>query len=229
MDLTEADYLHTPTGTRQRDLTPRVVYGRGYIEERYGGIPEKMRRLADHRVRAARAHLPRHPAGGCWWLDYGCGVGAVVDAVMRDARAGYGHDLAYHGPDAECGYGWNRSRFLYAPFAASPAGRAWDVASFFDVLEHLPDPDRVIRTLAAETVVVSVPWCHFPERWEWFRTWKHRRPGEHLHHWNRGTLAAFFGGLGYAEVVSGCVEDGYRPNPQQAEPNILTAVFRRRG
>ncbi len=207
MELTEADYLHTPTGTRQRDLTVGVVYDAGYLATRYATIPEKMRALAEHRVQVLNAF--RRPPGRL--LDYGCGVGAVVEAARRAGWEAVGCDVV---PGA------------MTPGEATGRG-PWDAVTFFDSLEHVPDPSAVVRGLDAEWVVVSVPWCHHPERWEWFGPWKHRRPLEHLHHWNRDTLAALFADLGYREVATGCVEDDFRPNPEQGEPNILTAIYRR--
>ena len=209
MELTEADYVHTPTGTRQRDLTVTQTYDAAYLRERYAAIDDRVRELADRRVRVLEAFVGP-PAGGSL-LDFGCGVGAVVEAARRRGWHAAGCDLI---PGAG----------VLHP-GSVPGG--WDVVTFFDSLEHLPDPAGCVESLAADWVMVSVPWCHHPYDWVWFGGWKHRRPGEHLHHWSRGTLANFFGRLGYAEVVSGCVEDDFRPNPQQAEPNVLTALFRR--
>lgn len=224
-DLTAADYLHAPEGTRQRDPTPRVRYDRDYIEARYAAIDDRVADLAWRRV--AVLDVLTSPQDGAGVLDFGCGTGRVVEEFLARGWLGRGHDLAYSGPDVDYGYGWHRGMFLPAAGALDPAGRPWHAVTFFDSLEHLPDPAACVRSLAPEWVMVSVPWCHRPQDWDWFGPWKHRRPGEHLHHWNRETLVAFFAGLGYAEVMSGCLEDDWRPNPTQREPNILTALFRR--
>lgn len=214
MDLTESDYLHTPTGTRQRDLTVRATYDREYLVRRYAAIDDRVRALAARRIEVLNA-LAGPPANRTL-LDYGCGTGRVVEAAELAGWNAAGCDVATA-----------RATPVLAPHEAARV--RWHAVTFFDSLEHLPDPAATVDTLAPVWVMVSVPWCHHPERWEWFGRWKHRRPGEHLWHWGRETLAAFFAALGYREVMSGCVEDDFRPHPEQPEPNILTAVFRRPG
>jgi len=211
VELTAADYLHTPTGTRQRDMTVRMVYDAEYVRSRYAAIDDRVKALARHRIEVLTAFSG--PPANRTLLDYGSGSGRVVEAAAAAGWNAAGCDVV-------------PGRMGLAPHEAARV--RWQAVTFFDSLGHLVDPAAVVRDLAAGWVMVSVPWCHRPEDWCWFGPWKHRRPGEHLWHWNRDTLAAFFADLGYAEVVSGCVEDDFRPHPGQAEANILTAVFRRR-
>lgn len=202
MGLTE--YIHTPAGTRQRDLAARTVYDPAYLGDRYRAIDDAVWLLSLRRLQVLRAfHAPGR------LLDYGCGTGRFVQ--LADA---HGFDLV-DGPGRRV-----REGDLHP-------GR-WDTVTFFDSLEHLPDPAGVVRSLAPACVMVSVPWCHYPDRPEWFMPWKHRRPGEHLWHWNRHTLDRFFAELGYAPLMHSTFEDEFRPNPAQPEPNILSAVYRRR-
>lgn len=207
MDLTPADYVHTPAGTRQRNLTVGVVYDAEYVRARYGRIPARLWDLAGRRVRVLSAFAPP-PAR---LLDFGCGVGAVVGAARAAGYDAYGHDLAP----------------VSGVPAAPPDAGPWDAVTFFDVLEHLPDPAGVVQALSPTWVMVSVPWCHYPDKPDWFMGWRHRRPGEHLHHWNRATLDAFFAGLGYSPLMHSSFEDQYRPHPDQPEPNVLSAIYRR--
>ena len=100
--------------------------------------------------------------------------------------------------------------------------KEWDVLTFFDSLEHFVDLPRV----NAKCVVVSVPWYHRNAGAEWFRGWKHRRPGEHLWHFNSVTLANVFLKCGMRIVYGGNPEDEVRKTCGKL-PNILTMVFRK--
>lgn len=207
MDLTAADYLHTPAGTRQRDLTPRVEYDREYVQSRYAAIDEAVWLLAARRLAVLEAFVPTRGT----LLDFGCGSGrGVLQAASRGWDA-WGCDLA-DGP----------GRRLAAGVAA---GRKWDVVCCFDSLEHVPDPAGLVGAFRPRHLLVSVPWCHYPERWDWFGPWKHRRPGEHLWHWGRESLDRLLGPAGYRPILHSSFEDEFRPNPAQAEPNVLTALF----
>lgn len=203
-----ADYIHTPTGTRQRDLTVTMRYDRAYLEQRYGGIPERMREMADLRARVLSAF--QQPPGRL--LDYGCGVGAVVDAAQRAGWDAVGCDIV-PGPDV---------------LDPAEVGGGWDVVTFFDSLEHLVDPAAVVASLDARAVFVSVPWCHLPEDQEWFMGYYHRRPGEHLWHWSRDTLVAFFAALGYRCVMTSSFEDVIRLPWKIDQDNILSGLFVRK-
>jgi hypothetical protein len=151
-------------------------------------------------------------------LDVGCGTGAFLEAMrwINPQAELYGHDVSpYPLPDfiRKVTLGW---------FASE-----WDVVTFFDSLEHF-DSLRFVRQLRARTVVVSLPWYHPYLGWEWFKNWKHRRPGEHLWHFTPDTLSNLFLGAGMRAVYVGNPEDDVRlPEPDAQGPNILTMVFRR--
>lgn len=100
----------------------------------------------------------------------------------------------------------------------------WDVITFFDSLEHYPTLDFV-KNLNCNYIVVSLPWCHYPNDDDWFLNWKHRRPDEHLHHFNDKSLTNFFESCGFQLVTLSNIEDTIRKS-QQLEPNILTAIFK---
>jgi hypothetical protein len=102
--------------------------------------------------------------------------------------------------------------------------RHYDVVTFFDALEHFEDPTE-IRQLDANYVVISVPWCHYFSD-EWFSAWKHRKPNEHLWHFNPDSLKLFMGSLGF-EMMGHCnIEDTIRKSNGDWQ-NILTATFKR--
>jgi hypothetical protein len=99
--------------------------------------------------------------------------------------------------------------------------------TFFDSLEHCRDLGFV-KKLKCRHVVISVPDCHFPENDQWFASWKHRRPDEHLWHFNRTSLENFMNDSGYYLVRGSHIEDMIRKNPLQEDPNILTAIFKKK-
>jgi hypothetical protein len=99
------------------------------------------------------------------------------------------------------------------------------VISFFDVLEHFEEIDFV-KDLDCNYVYISLPWCHnFSE--EWFMNWKHRRPDEHLWHFNEKSIEKFFNEMGYDMVDYSNVEDLIRVSNEEYS-NILTCIFKKR-
>lgn len=131
---------------------PTELYGEGYFqggEDRGGYVDYDAdaglhRRNAAARLRFLAAALPTaRPADA---IDVGCASGYVLD-VYRDAG------LRAHGVDVSP---WARRRAgerghdahpcLAQALSASPALR---LVSFFQVLEHLPDPDAAVAQAAA--------------------------------------------------------------------------------
>ena len=101
----------------------------------------------------------------------------------------------------------------------------YDVITFFDSLEHFEDIEFV-KDLSCTAVCISVPHCHNKND-EWFENWKHRRPDEHLWHFDKDSLVKFMERMGFVLCSYSNLEDTIRKNPDQEEPNILTCVFRR--
>jgi len=103
------------------------------------------------------------------------------------------------------------------------ATRPVDVMTFFDSLEHFPTLD-FLRGLKAQYVVVSCPWYHPALGLNHFTNWRHRKPGEHLHHFTAKSLQATMNAAGYRSFFSGSPEDIIRKSPES--DNILTMVFK---
>ena len=57
--------------------------------------------------------------------------------------------------------------------------------------------------------------------------WKHRRPDEHLWHFNEKSIEKFFNEMGYDIVDYSNVEDMIRITKEEY-PNILTCIFKKR-
>jgi SAM-dependent methyltransferase len=126
-------------------------------------------------------------------LDVGCGPGAFLD-VLRGA----GWDVAGLEPSAHArkaaasrlGDGVVRSSALAeARFACG----SFDLVTFWDVLEHLPDPldalhrSRALLAPGGRLVVETQDVRSLAARALGPR-WHHYKHGEHLHHFHRGTL-----------------------------------------
>lgn len=201
------DYVNTVYGFRQRDLTPRT-YDDAYAQ-RYRDIDDEVVALSARRLQVLEAFVPHGVL-----LDFGAGTFRFVDAAQRAGWSAWGYDVIL------CHHSRRQSSTI--------ANCRFDVVTFFDSLEHLPDPTETIKALDPQWLMISIPECHYPENEAWFMAWKHRRPGEHLWHWNRLTLTLMMDGLGYRCRMISDFEDDFRPNPLQKQPNILTAIFQRR-
>lgn len=107
-----------------------------------------------------------------------------------------------------------------------------DVITFHDVLEHIHDLS-FLSFLMCDMVVVSCPCCHayfktefIEEEIEWFTSWKHKKPNEHVHHLNLLTLEALMKKHHFKKVAVSFHEDLVR-TPVDGRANILTMAFKR--
>ncbi len=185
-------------------------------------------------------------------LDFGCGTGDFLKEAMADAkRRGYrleaaGYDISGYAVDGfpvltgsgpEDYDGVAKMLGGVCQDIRDPEGPVdpWDIVTFYDSLEHVPDFMRVLRMINARHVVISLPWCHANTLGvEWFTGWKHRKPGEHLWHFDAASLCGVMGSLGWRAVTVGNPEDRIRKPAAPAigggyggVPNILTGIFER--
>lgn len=98
-----------------------------------------------------------------------------------------------------------------------------DVVTFWDCIEHIEDWS-FLYDIPCETICISLPWCHF-DSIEWFDNWKHRKPNEHLHHFDPVTLSAKMGLYGWKPVAQSNHEDLIRQGDKRG--NILSMAFKR--
>jgi len=146
-------------------------------------------------------------------LDYGYGNGAFMKFAKQQIHNVYGYDLT--GIEVE---GCEIVDKL----------KPVDVITFWDALEHVFDLSFV-KMLPCHTVVISLPYCHFHTvGQEWFdNEYKHRKPNEHLHHFDRSSLKRFMQSQGWHEVAVSTHEDIVRKS-NSTLPNILTMAFKRK-
>lgn len=212
-DLTYADYVWQPDGSgfRQRDLTPRA-YDASYLDV-YREREVNCQRLAALRLGVLEAFTGVRRSS---LLDFGCGTNHFARLAARDGWAAYGHDVVNgdEGPRVT----WDDALAL-----------TWNVVTFFDSLEHLPHPAGTIQALRPETLMISLPECHYPDCEPWFMPWRHRRPHEHLWHWNRRSLDVFLSNLGYKLLALSTFEDTIRVPYHPVMNNTLTVIYQRRG
>ena len=96
--------------------------------------------------------------------------------------------------------------------------------TLFDSLEHIPDLG-FIEEIGAKWIAITAPWYPGPAK---FAEWKHRRPGEHLHHFTPESLMRFMRNCEYkAEIIGETLEDALRPPDAGMEHNTFTALYRR--
>lgn len=196
----------------QRDMTVRQVYDREYVASRYDRIPETVRQMSF--LRAGFVY------GVCGQprslLDIGYGNGDFL-AVWRLWSSLYvdlwGYDVSDYPVPETCRRA--NAEDLY--------GRRWDVVTAFDSIEHIPDIS-FLGKLEAKRLVVTVPWCHGELGLGWFRRWKHRRPGEHLRHFNPASLVMTMKLYGFSFLTYSALEDAIR-QPDNSHENTFTAVF----
>lgn len=150
-------------------------------------------------------------------LDVGYGNGTFLKKcksyISHDVDL-YGYDVSDVNPPEEIE-------------RVSEEGLSWkyDVVTFFDSLEHIPERDIVsyLRRFDTKCFMISVPWFHSTESMEWFENWKHRRENEHLHYFDSNGLINILNEIGYKVVHLSNIEDSIRYTNDD-KPNILTVI-----
>jgi len=193
----------------QTDLLPTVDYAGQYGARTYNTYPETTSHLRAGLIlgmldplRSRRLHTI---------VDVGYGNGSFLKVMRKAGWHVFGIDV--HGVD----YGIQSVGFQ--------DDLQYDVATFFDSLEHLPDLDAAL-CLRVRHAIVSIP--HRPS---WFRQepqrWKHFKPGEHLHYFTKESLSALWRRAGLFLSDMNDYEDITRGRASHAEPNIMTYRFDR--
>jgi len=190
----------------QKDRIP-FIYDKNYVTVRYDTYNQlnvAMSHLRLGYIIGVLGHIPTSI------LDVGYGNGAFLKACCDIIPRCLGHDISGYEIPTKC-------EFVADIFKAKV-----EVMTFFDSLEHFQNP-YFMKNLDCKYVCISLPWCHnFSD--EWFENWKHRRPNEHLWHFNDKSLSAFMVSQGY-KVRNICdIEDTIRQSTFDYS-NILTGIF----
>lgn len=206
------NYIRLGTGViKQVKLNKKITYDKQYIIDRYDSYGALGPQMAYLRLGYILGTLKQKPTT---ILDVGYGNGDFLRACLNSIKHCYGNDVSgYDLPEG-------------VNFVDDILAGAYDVITFFDVLEHFEDINFVSK-LNAKFIVVSVPWCHYKSD-KWFEGWKHRREDEHLYHFSAEALISFFERSGF-RVLNYCdIEDCIRKGHTEL-PNILTATFQKVG
>jgi len=187
-----------------------MVYDASYAHQYDHRPHEDMSRL---RWEFIQQHLTLHK--GSKVLDIGYGNGAFLKHARRAGMEIFGIDL--HGED------------FGIPEVSYSTPIHFDLACFFDSIEHFPEFDEVLR-LNADHVVLSIPdppefLLSQPQRW------RHYKPGEHLHYFSRASLDLLVHRWGLTrKVTEGHPEDAIRGKltiDGRTYDNIYTAIYSR--
>ncbi len=205
-------YEKLPNGVihQNKIFTQIQSYTPEYVETRYNTYGEKGLQMAFLRLGYLIGNINSTPKS---ILDIGYGNGDFLKVCTSYITDCYGNDVSnYPLPEN-------------VEFISDIKARHFDVICFFDVLEHFEEID-FIKDLQCNYIYISLPWCHYISD-DWFQNWKHRRPDEHLWHFDDKSLVKFFEENGYENISLSNIEDSIR-KPNDFLPNILTGVFRKK-
>jgi hypothetical protein len=147
----------------------------------------------------------RIPSGTKGLLDYGCGVGSFVKYCNINGLVAHGYDLNPYGDYCDPAILMDE----------------YDTVSFWDSIEHIVDPVRLIRGIGARSIVISTPSTDdFKGKKSDIPKWRHYMPEEHVHYFNEKSLRALLESAGYEVVFVDYGESEFRQGG--GDKNIIT-------
>jgi SAM-dependent methyltransferase len=173
------------------DLDPAVLAGLWNMEERHFWHSARNRWIA----RAIEQYGPKPPAR---LLEVGCGSGAVAGDLQRRGYTVVGIDTA--GVLVRKAH----ERFPHATFVVGRVDQLaseidpFDVVGFFDVLEHLEDPDLIVRSALTHAQPGALVIATVPARRVLFSVVDEL--SGHKRRYELGELAAMFSRVGLVDV-----------------------------
>lgn len=138
-------------------------------------------------------------------LDYGCGPGAF-NAACPGGFELHGFDI-----NPSCGFSkidhWER----------------WNIVTFWDSLEHIPDFYRELKRLSPKWLFITCPNLEAVKGD--IKDWRHYRPGEHLFYFDKYSLEVILESLRY-KIIDHNFDEGKLRNPNNPDW-IMTVVAKR--
>lgn len=193
---------------KQKQIFQKIDYNLDYSKIRYDSYGELTNYMSYMRYGYLIGTLGRIPTS---IVDVGYGNGSFLNVCKETIQDCYGFDVS----DYPVPFGCKKIDNLNSFF---------DVVTFFDSLEHFEDISFV-KDLNCNYICISVPYCHYFSD-DWFFEWKHRRPDEHLWHFNETSLINFMESFGYNKINITNVEDNIRKTSNSYQ-NILVGVFKK--
>jgi hypothetical protein len=205
------NYEKLDNGVIRQVNVNKIDYNFEY-SNKYNNYGEKSNYLSFLRLGVLLGNLEKIPDS---ILDVGFGNGAFLQAASNSIQNCYGFDISdYPVPPKSI-----RVNSLFE--------KHFDVICFFDSLEHFDDINFIDK-LDCNYIFISVPWCHYFSD-NWFMNWYHRRPNEHIWHFNEHSLVDFFNEYGFEKMYLGNFEDTIRKNDTaKGYSNILSGLFKRK-
>lgn len=193
----------------QIDKSQKIPYDPSYSDVRYNAYGIKVDNMSHLRLGFILGSIG-HNINSI--LDVGYGNGSFLKTCTNIIPKCYGADISGYPIPSGC------------EFVSDITEESYDVITFFDSLEHFEDI-TFIEKLKCKYICISLPWCHYYND-EWFDMWKHRRPNEHLFHFNDESLDNFFSFYKYKKINSSSnIEDTIRKSTETK--NILTAIYKK--
>lgn len=200
----------------------RAVYDEGY----WKSSNPKQRGYADYasesplylktfgkRMTLVRRHLPAKAR----ILDVGCAAGFFLRVAQRDGHDVHGVEMsAAIAGEAQKALGSDRVHVGTLDEAIAAKGHApasFDLVTLWDVVEHVPDPQALLRTirglikpggkLLLETQNVASRWARLlgPR-------WHHFKHDEHLYHFTPATIRRLLADCGFETLELGAAYAG---------------------
>jgi hypothetical protein len=191
-------------------INQKRIYDVNYIKNSYDKYNELSAYMSYLRLGYLLGSINKTPQN---ILDVGYGNGDFLKAARNKINNCFGFEVNDYPLPENC----TKTNDIY--------DQEYDVVCFFDVLEHFEDIYE-IKKLKTNYIYISVPECHYFSD-EWFLKWKHRRPDEHLWHFNLNSLSSFMAEIGFKLISSSNLEDTIR-KPLDENSNILTAIFKKK-
>ena len=187
------NYKKNYHGVIQQIEYTKTVYDQKYVDVRYNNYGEMTNYMSHLRLGYIVGSIGKIPNS---ILDVGYGNGSFLETSSSIIPNCFGYDVS----------GVKLSEKI--EIVDNLFSQHYEVITFFDSLEHCEDI-YFLDKLNCDYVCISVPWCHnFSD--EWFENWKHRRPDEHLHHFDQQALKNFVESQGFVAINSINIEDSIR-------------------
>jgi hypothetical protein len=203
------NYQKDDNGVIRQIICKPITYDQKYVDTRYNSYGELTNYMSYLRLGFVIGSIGKVPNS---ILDVGYGNGSFLKTCSEIIPNCFGYDVS--GVNLP-----SKIKTVNTIFDGH-----YDVISFFDSLEHFDDI-YFLDKLQCDYICISVPWCHnFND--EWFENWKHRRPDEHLWHFDEKSLRRFVESQNYEYVNHTNIEDSIRKT-EYSYPNILTSIFKK--